>query len=84
MNRLNASLLQRAGFSGSDFSNTQIGTCHETALQNLIELAVEQCIEILEHSMKCDHYTGELMPCERNTVLVNQIDCIKEHFSLNK
>ena len=36
-------LLFKAGFTGSDLSNTQPGTCHETAFQNLFELLVDEC-----------------------------------------
>ncbi len=48
MNVLIETLARQAGFSGSDLSNTQVGTCHETALQNFKELIEDRCAKAAE------------------------------------
>ena len=42
MNERIRELCKRAGFIGEGFQNTVIGTCQETALENLAELIVEE------------------------------------------
>lgn len=34
----------KAGFTGSDLSNTQFGTSYKHALQNFMELIIEDCV----------------------------------------
>jgi hypothetical protein len=47
MNERIRELCKRAGFIGEGFQNTVIGTCQETALENLAELIVAECIDIV-------------------------------------
>jgi hypothetical protein len=46
MNERIQELCKRAGFIGEGFQNTVIGTCQETALENLAELIVRECADI--------------------------------------
>jgi hypothetical protein len=45
MNERIQELCKRAGFIGEGFQNTVIGTCQETALENLAELIVRECVD---------------------------------------
>jgi hypothetical protein len=47
----------KAGFNGHDLSNTQMGTCHEQAIENLIELVVEECLDKIS-LLDTDHLTS--------------------------
>lgn len=46
MNERIRELCKHAGFIGEGFQNTVIGTCQETALENLAELIVRECANI--------------------------------------
>lgn len=64
----------KAGFNGHDLSNTQIGTCHEQAIENLIELVVIECLEKIDQ-LNTDHFTSAGIV---NTARVQ----IKSHFGV--
>lgn len=64
----------KAGFNGHDFSNTQFGTCHEQAIENLIELVVFECLDKIDQ-LDTDHLTS--------TGIVNTARSqIKSHFGV--
>lgn len=46
MNEHLQDLARRAGFIGTNFSNTVIGTDQETALANFAELIIKECVLI--------------------------------------
>lgn len=45
MNERIRELCKHAGFIGEGFQNTVIGTCQETALENLADLIVRECCD---------------------------------------
>ena len=42
-------LVRKAGFCGYNFTNTQVGTYQETALEYLIELVVQEACDSIRH-----------------------------------
>ena len=73
MNERIRELCKRAGFIGEGFQNTVIGTCQETALENLAELIVRECLGKIEN--EADQYAEPVWAFE----LINDI---KEHFGV--
>ena len=75
MNERIRELCKRAGFIGEGFQNTVIGTCQETALENLAELIVRECLGKIEN--EAAQYAEPVWAVE----LVNDI---KEHFGVEE
>ena len=53
-------------------------------IQKFAELIVRECISELEISKEGDRYTGELFVSEKNTILSEQIEWLKEHFGVKE
>lgn len=60
----------KAGFCGTDLSNTMPGTCQETALENLIKLVVQECAVLANRAENSE------------TELRAAYNVITEHFGL--
>ena len=50
--------------------------------EKFAQLIISAVITELEIAKKCDRYTGELMECEKNTILTEQIEWLQEHFGV--
>ena len=48
----------------------------------LVALVVECCVEELEINKECDPYTGALFESEKNKVISEQVETLKEVFEL--
>lgn len=70
MNERIKELCKRAGFIGEGFQNTVIGTCQETALENLAELIVRDVFDCIA--------------AERFEVHEPVIQKVKLHFGVDK
>lgn len=75
-NVLKEDLCFRAGFCGFDLSKTQFGTCHETAIENLIELVVQECCSAVRNTNLEDVDGGD------SAVLGAAATQIKQHFGV--
>jgi len=53
-------------------------------LQQFAELIVQECVEQLEISKRCDPYTGQLFNCVLNDNLDYAIVALKEHFGVEE
>jgi hypothetical protein len=73
-------LAERSGFTGVDFSNTQPGTCHSTALSNFAVLIVKECVaqcKNVENDDELSDYAGGF----RDGAVMCQEE-INEHFGV--
>jgi len=73
----------RAGFTGSNLDNTQIGTTYAQALQNFMELIIADCVAICQNNEYFDDKA--LSPENCGAVRTGATFCkygIKEHFGV--
>ena len=54
----------------------------DTRIKKFTELIVNDCIQELEISRRCDPYTGNLYDCEYNKCIDDQINVLKERFGV--
>jgi hypothetical protein len=50
--------------------------------EKFAQLILNTVIEELNTVKKCDAYTGELIECEKNTILTEQIEWLQEYFGI--
>ena len=61
MNEHIARLAREAGFCGGTLSNTQPGTCIETALENFAKLIVQDCADAADAFPVSSIYVGDYL-----------------------
>ena len=54
----------------------------DTRIKKFTELIVNDCIQELKISRKCDPYTGNLYDCEYNKCIDDQINVLKDRFGV--
>lgn len=74
MNQYLQHMIQQAG---TDVSGKWISMF---AAQRLANLIVASVVVQLEDAKRCDPYTGELIACEGNTVLTDQIEWLEAYY----
>jgi hypothetical protein len=57
---------------------------NEDLLSDFVKLIVQECVQELEVSKKCDPYNGNLFDCEYNTCINEQITMLKQHFGIEE
>ena len=89
MNERIKQLAKEAGYYLYDLTETHECKTVETdstdewiTLEKFAELIVNDCIQELKISRKCDPYTGDLYDCEYNKCIVDQINVLKERFGV--
>ena len=55
----------------------------DTRIKKFTELIVNDCIQELKISRKCDPYTGNLYDCEYNKCIDDQINVLKDRFGVD-